>query len=677
MSPRSRTHGAGIAGADVMKFIDRSDSPAPQGRKGSALNATPRLVRLRAVALLGVLAALVALNAPVLSQGVGRPAGPRAERVRGQNAAAREVLVKLRRALPPGGMAQVDLQVDADANEAVNSLGVRRFRSRRFDVETLVSFFLSLPEVEYAEPNYVVSTTTTLNDPQFPSLWGLFNSTMPGADIGAAQAWDVSTGSANQVVGIIDTGIDYTHPDLAANVWSAPAPFTVVIGGVSITCAAGTHGFNARTSTCDPRDDNNHGTHVAGTVGAIGNNALGVVGVNWNVRLMGLKFLGATGSGSTSDAIKAMEFAIQARQIFAGSGAANVRVLSNSWGGGGFSQALLDEINKANTHDMLFVAAAGNSNANNDPTPFYPSSFTAPNVVSVAATTSTDAKASFSSYGATSVDLGAPGSGIVSTVRGGGYASYSGTSMATPHVSGAAALVLSVCPMGTAALKALILDTVDVIPALVGITVTEGRLNVNTAVRSCVGSPEPDPAPPAPPASLTAAAGNAQVALGWSASSGASSYAVKRRVLGGSVFQTIAAAVATTSYTNTGLTNGVTYEYVATASNGLESAPSNVASATPTLPPAPGVPTGLTARANGKRRIDLSWNAPSGAVSYTLKRSRTNGGGAGGYTTIATLTGRTFSDRSVESGRTYYYVVSAANAGGVSGNSKQASATAK
>ena len=637
------------------------------------MGATSGAVRLRVVALLGSLAALVALNVPVQSQGVGQPPGPRVEQVRGRNAAEREVLVKFRQPLPPGGMAQLDLQVDVDANEALNSVGIRRFRSRRFDVETLLAFFLSLPEVEYAEPNYVVSTTTTPNDSQFPSLWGLLNTSMPAADIDAASAWDVSTGSASQVVGIVDTGIDYSHPDLAANVWSAPAPFTVVIGGVSINCPAGTHGFNGIANTCDPMDDNNHGTHVSGTVGAIGNNTAGVVGVNWNVRLMGLKFLSAGGSGSTSDAIKAMEFAIQAKQIF-GVGAANVRVLSNSWGGGGFSQSLLDEINKANTNDMLFLAAAGNSNVDNDVTPFYPSSYTAPNVVSVAATTNTDARASFSSYGATSVDLGAPGQSIVSTVRGGGYASYSGTSMATPHVAGAAALVLSKCTMGTAPLKALILNSVDVIPALVGITVTGGRLNVNTAITSCAGSPPPAPTPPLSPADLTATAGNAQSVLGWSASSGASSYAVKRRVLGGSAFQTIAPAVTTTSYTNTGLTNGVTYEYVVTAFNGLESGPSNMASATPALPPAPAAPTGLVARANGKRKIDLSWNTPSGAASYNVRRSTTSGGP---FTTIAAVAVPIFSDRNVQTGRTYYYVVSAVNAGGESGNSSQASATAR
>ena len=193
-----------------------------------------------------------------------------------------------------------------------------------------------------------------------------------GADISAVEGWDIALGTASIVVGVVDTGIDYNHPDLAANIWSAPAPFTVVIGGVSITCEAGTHGFNAITRTCDPMDDHNHGTHVSGTIGAVGNNAVGVAGVNWVSSIMGLKFLSASGSGPIADAADAMDFAIQVKTIFAGTGGANIRILSNSWGGGGFSQTMLDLIKEANDQEMLFVAAAGNSGISNDFIPAYP-----------------------------------------------------------------------------------------------------------------------------------------------------------------------------------------------------------------------------------------------------------------------------------------------------------------
>jgi subtilisin family serine protease len=187
------------------------------------------------------------------------------------------------------------------------------------------------------------------------------------------EAWDISTGGTATTIGVVDTGVDYTHPDLAANIWSAPRAFDVTIGGTTITCPAGSHGFNAITNTCDPMDDHNHGTHVSGTIGAIGGNSVGVTGVNWSTRIMGLKFLSASGSGTTVGAINAIEFAIQANAAVG----ANVRVLSNSWGGGGFSQALLDEINKANASNMLFVAAAGNEGLNNDTTPQYPSGYDA------------------------------------------------------------------------------------------------------------------------------------------------------------------------------------------------------------------------------------------------------------------------------------------------------------
>ena len=298
----------------------------------------------------------------------------------------------------------------------------------------------------------------------------------------------MSTGSPSIAIGVVDTGIDYTHPDLVANMWSAPTPFSVTIAGVVISCAAGTHGFNAVTNTCNPMDDHNHGTHVAGTIGARGHNGAGVVGVSWGSRLVAAKFM-ANGSGTTANAVKAIDFLIQLKQRFGA--AANIRVLSNSWGGGGYSQTLFDAINAANAANMLFVASAGNSGQNTDTIPHYPSGYAAPNVVSVAATDGVDAKASFSNYGATSVDLGAPGVAIVSTTRNNTYSSSSGTSMAAPHVSGAAALVLSKCALSTAALKANLLGHVTPRASLSGITVTGGRLNVDAAIRSCAVSPPP------------------------------------------------------------------------------------------------------------------------------------------------------------------------------------------
>jgi subtilisin family serine protease len=427
------------------------------------------------------------------------------ERLNGRDAAAREVLVRFRRQPAESERLAIERDTDADASEPVGPL-FRRMRSRTLDVPALISAVRRRAIVEYAEPNYLWHATIAPNDPNFPSLWALRNTGQtiggsPGvasADIHATSAWALATGSRANVVMVIDTGIDYTHPDLAANIWSAPASFSVTIGGQTIVCAAGTHGFNAITRTCDPFDDNNHGTHVSGTIGAAGNNALGVSGVNWRASIMGAKFLDSTGTGSTADAVNAIEFAIQARNAFASTGAANVRVLSNSWGSNGFSQALLNEVTRASANGMLFVAAAGNNASSDDVTPFYPANYTAPNVVAVAAVDNTDHLASFSNFGS-SVHLAAPGVFILSTTIGNTYQYFSGTSMATPHVSGSAALILSKCALDTATLKATILNNVDALPSLAGVVATGGRLDVDKALRSC--APTSAPTPPSAPTS--------------------------------------------------------------------------------------------------------------------------------------------------------------------------------
>ena len=409
--------------------------------------------------------------------------------------ADKEVLLRFK---VPISQAILDAVAQAhDARDIRRVGGTRllyRLRSRSRDVDRLVQELSTRPDILFAEPNYQVRALAAPDDPGFPQLWGLQNTGQssgsfaegtPGADISAVSAWDVSTGSTAHAIGIVDTGIDYTHPDLQANLWSAPSDFTLTIGGTTISCPAGSHGFNAIAWTCNPMDDNRHGTHVAGTIGAQGNNSLGVVGVNWTTQIIALKFLDAGGSGYVSDAVNAIEFAIQLKNQFGT--AADLRVLSNSWGGGGFSQALSDEIQRAADNGILFVAAAGNSSSNNDVVPQYPASFAVANMVAVAATDNNDQLAGFSSYGATSVHLGAPGVNIYSTLPGATYGYLSGTSMATPHVSGAAMLVLSACDLTTADLKQTLITTVDPIPALAANTISGGRLNVNSAIRSCSG----------------------------------------------------------------------------------------------------------------------------------------------------------------------------------------------
>ncbi|HEX9506410.1 MAG TPA: S8 family serine peptidase, partial [Acidimicrobiia bacterium] len=351
--------------------------------------------------------------------------------------------------------------------------------------------------------------------PYFPYLWGLRNTGQtggtPGADIHALQAWNTQTGSSSVVVAVIDTGVAYTHPDLAANMWVN----TGEIPGNGIDDDGNgyvddVYGYDFVNHDGNPFDDHGHGTHVAGTIAGVGNNGIGVVGVNWHARIMALKFLGASGSGSTSDAVSAVLYAANM----------HAKVMNNSWGGGGFSQALMDAITTANSAGSLFVAAAGNFSDDNDVFPNYPSNYDVPNVVAVAATDHNDALATFSNYGHTTVDLGAPGVNILSTVptSGGGlsdpsgYRYLSGTSMATPHVSGAAALLFAQFPGIThLQVKDRLLNGVDHVPSLAGITVTGGRLNVLNAL-------ETDTVPPAPVTDLSVAATHARSAtLTWSA----------------------------------------------------------------------------------------------------------------------------------------------------------------
>lgn len=452
--------------------------------------------RLAGCVLLVVTAALATV--PVSSQENRRARRLRTVMVDGREAADGEVLVRYRAITDSLQRARAESDVDADEIETIDARGVRRVHSSRRSTHELLSMLRANPDVEFAEPNYLLHADVTPNDPFFGSLWGLFNGGQSGGtagnDISATQAWDISTGNRANVVGVIDTGIDYNHPDLAANIWSAPSPFSVVVGGLTINCPAGSHGFNAIFNTCDPMDDHDHGTHVAGTIGGVGNNGVGVAGVNWQTSMMGLKFLDASGSGWTSDAMKAIEFAIQTKAAFSSSGGANVRVLSNSWGGGAYSQSLRDMIVRANTSEMLFVAAAGNSGSNNDAYPTYPANYDVANVVAVAAIDRFAQRAAFSNYGANTVHLGAPGVSILSTVRSNSYATFSGTSMATPHVSGAAALLLSACNLPTAtSLASAILTRVDPLASMSGVTRTGGRLNVNNAIRSCPPITNPVP----------------------------------------------------------------------------------------------------------------------------------------------------------------------------------------
>jgi subtilisin family serine protease len=414
-----------------------------------------------------------------------------------------------------------------DSPLQITDLGVNnlaKLTAPDLDSTALQDWVQQSHKISYVEPNYVYQATVlTPDDTSYSQLWGLNNTGQSGgtvdADIDGPEAWELTTGSSDIVVGVIDTGVDYTHPDLYLNMWINQDEIPSAIGSVLSDMngddiftffdlnhsanashvsdlnnnglidagdlladqdwADGTDtdgngfkddfvGWDFVNNDNDPFDDNAHGTHVSGTIGAMGNNGTGVVGVNWDVQIMALKFLDAGGSGYTTGAIQAVEYATSM----------GAQLTNNSWGGGGASTPLFDAISASRDADMLFIAAAGNDGSNNDSSSTYPANYDLDNVISVAATDRNDDRAWFSNYGATTVDLGAPGVDILSTTPGNKYSSFNGTSMATPHVAGVAALAWSTKTNSTyEEIRDAIFTGVDPVSSMASVTVTGGRLN--------------------------------------------------------------------------------------------------------------------------------------------------------------------------------------------------------
>jgi subtilisin family serine protease len=383
--------------------------------------------------------------------------------------------------------------------------GLRVFKNYRFHsfsiwrmkipphrtVEEILNIYRRHPLIEYIEPNfYAYAVSIIPNDPNFNQLWFLHNwrqtGGTPDADMDAPEAWTFTTGSTDIIVAVIDTGVDYNHEDLYPNMWTNP--YEIPGNGIDDDnngYVDDIYGINAINGSGNPMDDNDHGTHVAGIIGAVGNNGKGVVGVSWKVKIIACKFLSSSGPGTIADAIECLQYILNLKNR-----GIDVKLTNNSWGFYEFfSHALSDAISAHHEAGILFVAAAGNDNNNNDVYPAYPASFTHPNIIAVAATDHNDQLAVFSNYGVESVDVAAGGVYILSTIRSNGYDLLSGTSMATPYVSGLAALIWAKNPcLNHLQVKDIILNNVDPIPALNGKVLTGGRINAH---KSLLNTPYP------------------------------------------------------------------------------------------------------------------------------------------------------------------------------------------
>ena len=368
---------------------------------------------------------------------------------------------------------------------------------KRSVVESMESVVATLENNDYivtAEPNYIYKLDAVPNDPMFNQLWGLQNKGQKdpknktgkaGFDVDAVRAWEITTGSKDVVVGIIDTGIDYTHPDLAANMWVNELEKNGQEGvdDDGNGYVDDIYGYDFIDKDGDPKDEHSHGTHVAGTIGGVGNDGQGVVGVNWNVRMMAVKIFNAQGRTNLAAIVPAIDYATLM----------GARLTNNSWGGGRASKIMKAAIERANRLGVLFIAAAGNSNVDNDQRPHYPSSYDSENIIAVASIENGGVRSSFSCYGEKSVDIAAPGTNILSTVINGKYASYSGTSMATPHVAGVAALLLAKEPnLSGAQVKERLLKTAVPKAALRGVVSTGGMVNAFHALIDTVPAPDKD-----------------------------------------------------------------------------------------------------------------------------------------------------------------------------------------
>ena len=532
--------------------------------------------------------------------------------------------------------ADVDESDKASARARANAAFAKQLRtSREGDLElssvptgiALADAIRNLrghPSVRFAEPNWIYTHDETSNDPYYTdgSLWGMYGDTSSPANQYGSQsgeAWAAGKVGSNAVyIAVTDHGVNFDHPDLKANVWTNPFDPVNGVDDDGNGYVDDVHGWdfaNDDSSVYDLRSEdetNGHGSHVTGTIGALGGNGSGVAGVNWKVTIVVTKYLGDSG-GTTANTPRVIDYLIDLKNRHG----LNIVASNNSYGGSGYSQAVSDAIGRANTAGILFVASAGNDSRDNDATPRYPSSYPHDNIIAVAALNKDGALRSSSNWGATSVDIGAPGGEVWSTLAN-GYGIKSGTSMAAPHVTGATALYASAHPDASAAqIKNAIMTGAAPTASLTGKVLSNGRLDVfsglglsgpapvptstptatatstpltatstptltPTSTPTATATPTASPSAPAPPSNLSAEGRRNFVRLNWSPSTTSGvTYNVYRGTTAGGQLQLYQSGVTTDSYQDRGVVSGTTYYYRVTARNAAgESAPSNEATAT-------------------------------------------------------------------------------------------------